>query len=115
VFVLCGPNRPPFSQKSLYGTSGGGTGVGKIDASFGLVGSLMSTMPTRYIGPVQARGPVGVSAPPVPSECTNTNGLPGMGMASCTCIPPNGGSKAREPINFGFAISLISSITNQGL
>src|SRR5947207_5100875 len=48
--VLCGPKRPPLSQKSLYGASFGGRGGGKIDINRGFAGSLLSTKAAQFIG-----------------------------------------------------------------
>src|ERR1039458_7622060 len=42
--VLCVPKRPRAKQKSLYGASGGASGRGKKEMTFGFFGSFASMM-----------------------------------------------------------------------
>lgn len=68
--VLWGPKRPPLLQKSAYGAPCGGTGVGKIDTSRGLDGSLISTIADMTGALEHAGASFGSSPPPVASPCT---------------------------------------------
>src|SRR5213083_194993 len=102
--MLCGPNRPPFWQKSLYGKPLGGTGRGISASSVGLAGFETSTTEAWFRGSLQSSR--------IDSELTRARLRIGSGSALCApMLPRNGGVNGNCPTFLMWAGSDTSRIT----
>src|SRR5215468_7591869 len=107
--MLCGPNRPPFSQKFLYGAPLGGIGTGNSEISRGRAGFRLSIRPAKLSASLQRSA--------IASEFTYSKLRSHSGRTECSEGAPaalKGGLKLSLPMSFGLAASLMSRFTTAG-